>query len=156
MAPDPSQRLLAAGDLSGSLHLWDLKLEDHTELLGHPGPVELLAWDHTGDRLATVAGEAITVWTVSTGSGEVVVGDEPLHDEHITGIAFRRHGGTLLASTGADGLLVLWGPATTEKPLGRLDLGVELSGCAWRPGTGVIAVGTAAVGIGVVELWPEG
>ncbi len=49
LAPDPHGRLLAAGDLSGSLHLWDFRFEDHTELEGYPDPVELLAWDGAGE-----------------------------------------------------------------------------------------------------------
>jgi WD40 repeat protein len=159
LLPDPGGRLLTAADLSGSLHLWDLRCEDHAELQGYPDPVELLAWDGPGSRLAAVAGDEITVWSVASDHDELVVGDQPVvlhgHDERITDIVFRP-GGTLLASAGADGALVLWDPATTDNALGRLEFGVELSRCAWRPGTGTIAVGTATGRVGVVELWPGG
>ncbi|CAN5702459.1 hypothetical protein BH20ACT1_BH20ACT1_00360 [soil metagenome] len=124
------------------------RLADRLE--GYPDPVDLLAWDGAGERLAAVAEDEITVWTVSSTTTRWWAGDQPLvlhgHDEHNTDIVFRP-GGTLLASTGADGLLVLWDPATTGKPLGQLDLGLEVSRCAW---------GTATGGLGVVELWPEG
>ncbi len=156
LAPDPSGRLLATGDLSGSLHLWDLHHGHHTEIEGYPDPVELLAWARTGNQLATVADDEITVWTISTSHDEVVVSEAPVvlqgHDEHITDIAFRP-GGTLLASTGADATLALWDPVATDEPLGRFHLGMELSRCSWRPGHGTIAVGTATGNLGVVELW---
>ncbi len=158
LSPDPHGRILAAGDLSGSLHLWDLRFDNHTDLEGYPDPVEMLSWDGTGERLAAAAEDEITIWTVSSTTTRWWVGDQPLllqgHDEHITDIAFRP-GGSLLASTGADGLLVLWDPITTDEPLSQLDLGVEVSRCAWRPGTGTTALCSATGGLGVVELWHE-
>ncbi len=160
LALDPTGRLLAAGDLSGSLHLWELELGDDTELQGYPDPVELVAWDGTGAQLAAVSDDEVTVWPVSSAQGEVVLGSEPAvlcgpHDTHIVDLAFRP-GGALLATAGADGRLVLWDPATTTEPLGQIDLGTELACCAWRPGAGTVVVGTAEGALMGVELWPHG
>lgn len=157
LALHPSGMLLAVGDLSGSLHLWELGPGQHIELRGYPGPVELLAWDGTGERLAVASDDEVTVWPVSW-SDEPALRHPPTvlrrHHRHIADLAFRP-GDTLLATAGADGRLILWDPATPTGPVSHVDLGGELSRCAWRPGTGTVVVGTAEGGLVAVELWPD-
>ena len=160
LALDPTGALVAAGDVSGSLHIWELDHGDDTELRGYRDPVELVAWDGTGGQLAAASGDVVTVWPVSWSGEELVLGPSPvvlcgLHDDHVVDLAFRP-GGALLATAGADGRLALWDPATTTEPLGQIDVGMELSCCAWRPGTGTIVVGTAEGAMVAVKLWPDG
>lgn len=160
LALDPTGTLLAAGDISGSLHVWALERGDNTELQGYPEPVDLVAWDGTGEHLAAVSDDEVTVWPVAWSQEELTLGPSPTvlcgpHDGHIVDLGFRP-GGALLATAGADGRLVLWDPTTTTEPLGQIDLGVELAHCAWRPGTGTILVGTAEGILMAVELWPDG
>jgi WD40 repeat protein len=154
LAPHPGGRVLAAGDLSGSVHLWDLDGGEHIELRGYPGAVELVAWDGIGAGLAAVAGDDITVWLVARSHEELAVSSQPLvlqgHDAHVADIAFHP-GGTMLASAGADGVLASWDPATTTQPLRRLAVGRELSRCAWRPGGDAVAVPTADGVVGVIH-----
>lgn len=159
VAVHPGGALLASADLSGSLHLWWIERGDHIEVRGWPGPIELLAWDGAGEHLAVASDDEVAVWPLSSDREELGLAPSPTvlsgrHQCHIADLAYCP-GGTLLATAGADGRLVLWDPGVTPDPVGEVDLAGELSRCAWRPGTGTIVVGTAEGGLVATELSPE-
>jgi WD40 repeat protein len=122
LAYSPDGRLLAAGDISNGIQVWDpsqafrtgsetyptpLKMAGHT---ARPTSYRALVWDIAfnpdGSVLASAGGDqTVRLWDVSSGN---LLASLTGHEDAVTSIAFSPDG-TLLASGGLDGRLLLWG-----------------------------------------------
>jgi WD40 repeat protein len=118
----PDGRLLASGDISNGIQLWDPSLAFRTGLEVYPAPTKLaghqalstsfraLVWDIAfnpdGSILASAGGDkTIRVWDVA--SGEQLISLDG-HQDAVTCLTFSPDG-NILATGGLDGKLLLWG-----------------------------------------------
>ena len=144
LAWSPDGKYLATGDQDSTVHFWIDATGQDLHMFGYPMKVRELAWDRGSRFLATGGGSQVTVWDCS---GKGPEGTTPLqlsgHDEAatVTALAFQRNG-TLLASGGSDGKLLLWRPVDGSRPqaVSRLDGGV--THVTWSGDDVRVAVGT--------------
>jgi WD40 repeat protein len=140
LAADPTGRVVACGDTTGSLHVIDLATGDGVELDGYAGRVALVAIDSDGGSVAAVADDELTLWRLDRGA---VIDDAPLcihaHDEQILVLAAspsRR----AYASGDLDGrVAVVRADGTTAM---QLEVASPVTALAWEPGGTALAVGT--------------
>jgi WD40 repeat protein len=64
LAVGPSDKLLAVGTASGTLLLMRGATEAWSELAGHGGPVQALAFSRCGTKLYSMAGKTVFVWDI--------------------------------------------------------------------------------------------
>lgn len=136
LAVDPSSGVVAAGTLGGEVLIGR---ESKRMRVGRDA-VSSLSWSRRRSLMATVADGALAVRTMQADG--TMDGPHRLagHDDWVTDAAFGPVG-TLLASVGADGRLVLWDPGETSDPLERVDLGAPLTTLGWSPDGRAVAVG---------------
>lgn len=148
--PDPRGRIVAVGELAGSVTLWTVGRDDSTQRLdGYPDRVRHLAWGGRAQFLVAAADDELTWWPVDE-IGRAL--DEPArgvgHDSPITALAVGTH--SLTCSGDATGRLCLWAPGVTEEPVWTAGLGGEISALAWSPLGDRICAGTVD---GDVATW---
>jgi WD40 repeat protein len=109
-SPDGSH-LAWAG--AGGVLFWDVKTGDHFGAVDYPFSAMGLAWAPQGDLLAvgTVEGQ---IKFLNTITGETVATLET-HTSSINNLAFNPDG-TVLAATGQDGAVMLWGAISAAPP----------------------------------------
>lgn len=143
LAWSPNGRFLATGNQDATVHLFIVATGKDLEMSGYATKVRELAWDPTSRFLATGGGEVATVWDFS---GKGPSGTTPLqldgHRANLSALAFQ-HRGSVLASGGEDGALMLWLPVQDTQPRARAELGSEVSQLAWAPDDHSIAAGSA-------------
>jgi WD40 repeat protein len=126
------------------VHFWIVKTGEDLQMWGYPTKVRELAWDPTSRYLATGGGVAVTVWDCS---GKGPAGTRPLvfeaHEAPLSALAFQGRG-PLLASGGQDGLVALWRPGMTRKPLALATNDAEITRLAWAPDDRSLAIGSAS------------
>lgn len=64
-----------------------------------------------------------------------------MHENYVSALAYQ-HAGPLLASGGEDGLLALWRPTRSKKPLALVDHAAGVTRLAWSPDDQGLAAGT--------------
>jgi WD40 repeat protein len=114
LAFSPDSKLLAVGDWSGDVVLWDLAAEKETERLkGHTSEVRALAFRADGKSIATAGNDGtIRLWDVVRGKGTTLAKVE--HSPNVScQLAFSPDHKTLACS--ALGHLMLW-DAESGKP----------------------------------------
>lgn len=108
LAMSPTGKWACGGAQDASVHLWRLWSGDDLSMSGYPAKIEQLAFRPDGAWMAVGCLGEITVWDFG---GKGPAGTAPasgeVHDRHITSLAWRSDG-AVLASAGADGLVVLW------------------------------------------------
>jgi len=128
---------------------------DNLEMSGYPTKVRELAWSADGRLLATGGGAAVTVWSFA---GKGPAGTRPLqmggpsggHELLVSDLAFHRSG-SLLASGGEDGQLLLWDLVrSTKKPVAGALLPGAVSRVAWHPRDRAVLGAHAS---GLVATW---
>ncbi len=148
----PNGQLVATGDQDATVHFWFASTGQDLQMYGYPTKVRELSWDATSRYLATGGGPVVTVWDCG---GKGPEGTTPFqmqgHDANLTAVAFQ-HAGPLLASAGADGLVIVWQPPKTTRPLAGAQLDAEVTQLAWSPDDKLLAVGTSAGEVLVVAL----
>ncbi|WP_371614618.1 PQQ-binding-like beta-propeller repeat protein [Streptomyces sp. NBC_00454] len=116
LAFSPSGRLLAVGDNGGTVALWDTETREQTgpALLGHDGPIDVVAFAADGRTLVTADDDVIHRWDTTTGepAGSPLIGEIKA--------MFCRSDGGILAALRAQHTLFLWDLTTgvsISKPL---------------------------------------
>ena len=151
----------AHGILAGAAHVIDVAWADRalagvvgsveaslknlsrvTHITQGEAKVEHVAWDHTGRFMAVGNVGEVTVWDYS---GRGPQGTRPTqldgHDRHVSALAFQHRGG-LLASGGADGLVMVWDPPKRSAPLHSVELSEGVASAAWGANDQFLLVGT--------------
>lgn len=138
----PNGKFVAGGCQDAAVHVWRLWSGDDFQMSGYPAKVEHVAWDHTGRFMAVGNVGEVTVWDYS---GRGPQGTRPTqldgHDRHVSALAFQHRGG-LLASGGADGLVMVWDPPKRSAPLHSVELSEGVASAAWGANDQFLLVGT--------------
>jgi WD40 repeat protein len=150
LAAHPSG-VMAAGTLGGEVALISLAGRCGATVRAGRDAVAAVGWAPTAGVLAVVADGRLRTWTLRD-DGLGMAGPRHLdgHADWVVDAAFSP-AGTLLASTGLDGRLVLWDAAGTADPLERYEVGGELSTVGWRPDGRALAVGGPGGEVAVVD-----
>jgi WD40 repeat protein len=131
LAWSPDGKYLATGDQDCTVHFWIVRVGEDLQMSGYPRKVRELAWDHTSRFLATGGGDMPCVWDCS---GKGPAGTTPTqlegHEAAVSALAYQ-HAGPLLASGGEDGLLAVWQPTKSSKPLAASSQDSGLTCLAW-------------------------
>lgn len=148
----PDGKYIATGDQDSTVHFWTVNKGEDLMMSGYPTKVRELAWDCTSRYLATGGGDMPCVWDVS---GKGPAGTKPAqlegHKAKVTALAFQ-HAGPLLASAGADGLVILWHPGKHKRALAQNKVESAITQTAWSPGDDRLGVGTEGGTVRVCAL----
>jgi WD40 repeat protein len=141
LAWSPDGKYLATGDQDCTVHFWIVRVGEDLQMSGYPRKVRELAWDSTSTFLATGGGDTPCVWDCS---GKGPAGTKPTqlegHEAAVSALAYQ-HAGPLLASGGQDGLLAVWRPTKSRKPLAASVQEGGLACLAWSPDDNRLAAG---------------
>lgn len=149
LAWSPDAKYMATGEQDSTVHFWHVKSGEDAQMWGFPTKVLELSWDSTGRWLATGGGSSICLWDCSgQGPADRKPRQFDAHTNKLTQLAFQPDG-TLLASTDADGFLLIWEPTKHDKVIGGLSLSAPATCLKWVKG-GKILVGQRD---GVVALF---
>lgn len=146
-------RLVAAGDLTGALHIVDPRTGEGTEITGYPDRIELLAWTNDSQGVVVAADDELTLWSVGD-DGEAADSPRLLigHDHPVTAIAADATG-THLASGDLTGRIAIWDLcAPGDEPVAHVDIGSRVVALGWSPDGRVLAATTASGQL--VRMWP--
>jgi WD40 repeat protein len=165
MAWSPNGHVLAAGMQESAIHLWvapratngarrgsgDETAFADLEMSGYPTKVRELAWSPDSKLLATGGGTEVTVWSFA---GKGPAGTRPRqlrgHVILVSDVAFHCRG-SLLASGGEDGQLMVWDLARTiDTPSGECLVPGGVTSVAWHPEERVVLGAHAS---GRVAAW---
>ena len=153
MVLNPCGDIVACGSQDNSVHFWRRSTGHDAEMTGYPGKPSHLAFDQSGQFLATGGSEQITVWNFKGDGPEgTLPGQLNLHPEAISSLIFANHG-QILASGSRDGSVFVWllDKHGDGNPLGGAFLGERISSIIWKPDDSAIAAIDANGG---VSLWP--
>lgn len=103
---NPDGTALVYGGADPAVWVWDLADSNQVLLEGHVGTVSALAFDLRGDVIASADAESVRVWDAATGANLATLSSSS--DQGVNSVAFKPDG-TLLASGGPLGGVVLWG-----------------------------------------------
>jgi WD40 repeat protein len=148
LAWSPDARMLATGDQDSTVHFWYADTGHDLQMWGYETKMRELSWDSTSRYLATGGGRDVVVWdTLASkrgpeGSKPVMLG---LHEAFLTALTYQHQLAPdrvpLLASAGQDGLIALWRPTKTNKPLAQHRFHTPISQTTWSPNDRNLAVG---------------
>jgi len=135
----PDGKYIATGEQDSTVHFWHVKSGEDAQMSGFPTKVMELAWESSGQWLATGGGSVICLWDC-TGPGPA--GRQPrqceMHPTKVSQLGFQPDG-KILASTDAE-FLMLWDPTNYEKVIGGAALSSATSCLKWCKG-GKLIVG---------------
>ena len=110
-------------------------------MYGYPGKVKELAWNESGRFLATGGSPTVNVWDCS---GKGPENTKPLmlkgHTDSLTALQYQSQG-ALLVSGGADGVVLLWQPTASKRPLATIEHANPVASVAWSPNNNLVAIG---------------
>ena len=155
MVLSPDGDIVACGSQDNSVHFWRRSTEQDSMMAGYRAKPSALAFDETGNLLATGGGEAVTVWSFQ-GSGPE--GTRPgvleLHVQTVTTLAFARRG-MRLASGARDGRVVVWslGRDGQGDAIGVAPVADVVGALYWRPDGRALAALDAQ---GCATVWRVG
>ncbi len=152
LAFSPDGKLLAAGDFSSRIVLWDVEKRRPARALPKffNDAVRAIAFSSDGKFMAACSKDGSIVLRDLAADAEVRFPTEQVHEGQIWSVAFSPDA-TLLASAGSDGKVVLWDVATrTPTPL--LVEGGETRTVAFNASGSLLAAGFAN---GSVQIWEK-
>jgi WD40 repeat protein len=152
VASSPAGRVLAAGDLTGSLHVCGHRCESGVELSGYPDGLRHLAWLGSGAAVVVASDDELTVWEVDS-DGDTA--DEPLslvgHRAAITAVAAPQVSDAV-ATADADGTVLLWRPLRVDLPVARCTVPSAVVAMAWDNQGRRLAIGGTHGDVTVVDV----
>jgi len=145
VAHDPRERVVACGDLGGSIHVLRPGTGEANELTGYPDRVDLIAFAASGRALCACASDEMTVWPVDDDGG--VEEPEPRrlvgHDEPITALAASEVD-DLVVTGDASGLVRVWAPLLLDRPVATLRTEGVVLAISWRPDGRGVAISSSS------------
>jgi len=147
----PDGRRLACGMQDMTVWVWDTEARQGAAMTGYGRKVRELAWSADGRWLATGGGRVPVVWRYD-GDGFQADGQVELrgHDGPIVWAGFQP-GGSLLATAGEDGLVILW-ELPNDQPLTAATVSEPAGACAWSPDGTMIVLGGETGRVAVFRL----
>lgn len=150
MAWSPEDRFLIAGTQEATIIIFDLDGGEPLQAGPYQTKVREIAFDPTGQYLATGGGADISVWTFKNGN---MAGTRPVflegHREFVTVIAYQPRG-PVLASCGKDGQVFFWLPSVSDQPALYGELAAEAVALEWSPDGQFLATASAE---GEIVVW---
>lgn len=148
LAWSPDGTMFATGDQDQTVHFWYAASGNDLQMWGYETKMRELAWDPTSRYLATGGGRDVTVWDTRAStkgpeeSTPIMLG---LHEAYLRALTYQ-HAETniapaMLASAGQDGLVALWRPTRSQKPLAQYAFPAPVSQLIWTPDDQALAVG---------------
>ncbi|MDD5198885.1 MAG: WD40 repeat domain-containing protein [Terrimicrobiaceae bacterium] len=149
----PDGRWVVTGDQTPSVHLYDLTRDYPLHIQGYETKVKALAFNSASRKLATGGGKLVTLWTCTgkTGPEGTIPRQLQGHTGDCLALAYRP-GSDWLASGGVDGRLILFEPDSSAQPRASQRLGSAVTCVAWHPRDPLLALGTEAGEIVLVEV----
>ena len=151
MVLSPDGDIVACGSQDNSVHFWRRTTGLDAEMTGYPGKPTQLAFDQSGQFLATGGSDQITVWNFrGKGPEGTLPGQLILHPEPISSLSFANQG-MVLASGSRDGSVFVWflDKNGDGSPLGGAFVGERVSEVCWKPNDSALAAIDAQGGINV-------
>lgn len=149
----PDGRWVVTGDQTPSVHLYDTTRKTPLHIQGFESKVKCFAWADRGERLATGGGSVITLWPCTGRKGPD--GATPIqlagHLGEVLSMDFFP-GRPVLASGGADGLVLVWLPLQHSGPALLAKSEAEITAVRWNPGAFLLAYTTSAGEVAVGTL----
>lgn len=102
----PDGTALVYGGADPAVWVWDLANSNQVLLEGHVGSISALAFSLDGGLIASADAESVRLWDAATGANLATLASPS--DQGVNSITFKPDG-TLLASGGSLGGVVLWG-----------------------------------------------
>ncbi|WP_115126777.1 WD40 repeat domain-containing protein [Synechococcus sp. GEYO] len=152
MVLSPGGDIVACGSQDNSVHFWRRSTGMDAEMTGYPGKPSQLAFDQSGQFLATGGSDQIIVWNFQGDGPEgSLPGQLVLHPEAISTLAFA-HEGRILASGARDGSVFVWllDHNGDGNPLGGAFTAEKISAVCWKPDDTALA---AIDSDGRVSVW---
>jgi WD40 repeat protein len=149
----PDGRWVVTGDQTPSVHLYDTTRKTPLHIQGFESKVKCFAWADRGERLATGGGSVITLWPCTGRKGPD--GATPIqlagHLGEVRTMDFFP-GRPVLASGGADGLVLVWLPLQHSGPALLAKSESEITAVRWNPQAFVMAYTTSAGEVAIGTL----
>ncbi|MCK6544981.1 WD40 repeat domain-containing protein [Myxococcota bacterium] len=127
----PDTKVVACGSQDCSVHFWRLATGADSEMTGYATKPKALTWDRTSELLATAGGASITLWRFAGPGPE---GSRPIvlegHERPVTQLQFHPAAATL-ASGDPDGVVCLWHPKKSRRPIARARLDAAITAMTW-------------------------
>ncbi|MBM4369265.1 MAG: hypothetical protein FJ102_23840 [Deltaproteobacteria bacterium] len=149
LAVSPDGAIVAVGGQDQTVHFWRRSTAQDSAMSGYTTKPAALAFDASGNLLATSGGEAVTVWSFSGNGPEgTTPGQLEVHPLPVTALAFARRE-HLLASGGREGGVVLWrlDPTGAGVVVGGDVLPGAVAEVAWRSDDRCLAATDAEGGV---------
>lgn len=159
LAWSPDATMFATGDQDQTIHFWYAASGEDLQMWGYETKMRELAWDPTSRYLASGGGRDAVVWDVRAGK-HGPEGSTPvmlaLHETFLSALAYQhratKDAPALLASAGQDGLVALWDPTRSRKPLAQFGFNTPISQLVWSPDDRTLAVGGADGTVAVLAV----
>lgn len=146
----PDGKWLVSGNQDTSVHLWIPEEDQELHMSGYESKVQHLGFDRTSRWLATSGGSEGCVWDCSGAGPE---GRDPVmlpHGVPVGPMAFQHTHG-LLATSDAQGNVVLWSPERPQPLRARVQAPHAATKLCWSPDDRYLAIGTPPGTIYVLE-----
>ena len=143
LAYSPDGNFIATGNQDASVHFWYRKSGKDLQMTGYMKKVRELSWDAGSRYLATGGSPTVIVWDCS---GKGPAGSTPIqldaHGQPVSALAYQNKG-ALLASGCPQGLISVWSPKKSLRPVRQHRAQSVVTWIGWAPGDDKLAMGSA-------------
>ncbi|BDC50489.1 hypothetical protein F183_A28050 [Bryobacterales bacterium F-183] len=151
MAYSPDGNFIATGNQDASVHFWYRKSGKDLQMTGYMKKVRELSWDAGSRFLATGGSPPVIIWDCS---GKGPAGSTPIqleaHGRPVSALAYQHQGG-LLASGCPGGLVCIWNPRKSTRPLRQFRTTSAITVVVWSPDDKKLAIGSESSGIFLLD-----
>ncbi len=138
LAFSPDGQRLAVGTTEGGVELWGVRAARQLAQMRATGWGARVEFYDGGRRLASVTAGGVRTWELAGTPERLALGG---HRGGVSGVGFSPDG-TMLASTGKDGVLRIWDPATGRAIRALEARTTDTQGCAFSPDGTLLAFGS--------------